>query len=185
MFKYEKKLPYPVDIKKKDLKMAKFIISQLGGPQGELGAVLRYFSQKFTMPTEEGKALLNDIATEEMGHVEMIATMLYQLMNGASLKELENAGLSSYYTEHGIGIYPENTNGVPFTTAYFANVGDPVANLVEDMAAEQKARVIYEHLIDLSNDDDVIGPLLFLRQREVVHFNRFKELYEKYVNQGY
>ena len=185
MFKYEKKLPYPVDIKKKDLKMAKYIISQFGGPQGELGAALRYFSQKFSMPTEEGKALLNDIATEEINHSEMIATMLNQLMSGASVKELENAGLGSYYVEHGVGVYPENTNGIPFTTAYFANVGDPIANLVEDMAAEQKARIIYEHLIDLASDDDVIQPLLFLRQREVVHFNRFKELYERYVNQGY
>lgn len=185
MFKYEKKLPYPVDIKKKDLKMAKYIVSQFGGAQGELAAALRYFSQKFSMPTEEGKALLNDIATEELSHSEMIATMLTQLMSGASLKELESAGLASYYTEHGKGVYPENTNGVPFSAAYFANVGDPIANLVEDMAAEQKARIVYEHLIDLADDDDVIQPLLFLRQREVVHFNRFKELYEKYVNQGY
>ena len=185
MFKYEKKLPYPVDIKKKDLKMAKYIISQLGGPQGELGAALRYFSQKFSMPTEEGKALLNDIATEELSHSEMIATMLNQLMSGAGVKELEAAGLASYYVEHGTGVYPENTSGIPFTTAYFANVGDPIANLVEDMAAEQKARTIYEHLIDLAVDDDVIQPLLFLRQREVVHFNRFKELYDKYTNQGY
>ena len=107
--------------------------------------------------------------------------MLSQLMSGASLKELEDAGLASYYTEHGKGIYPTDTNGVPFTAAYFANVGDPI----ENMAAEQKARIIYEHLIDLVSDDDVIEPLLFLRQREVVHFNRFKELYEKYVNQGY
>ena len=185
MFKYEKKLPYPIDIKKKDLKMAKYITSQFGGPQGELAAALRYYSQKFSMPTEEGKALLNDIAVEEISHSEMIATMLNQLMSGASLKELEQAGLASYYTEHGKGIYPENTNGVPFTASYFANVGDPIANLVEDMAAEQKARIIYEHLIDLADDEDVIQPLLFLRQREVVHFNRFKELYEKYVNQGY
>ena len=185
MFKYEKKLPYPIDIKKKDLKMAKYITSQFGGPQGELAAAFRYYSQKFSMPTEEGKALLNDIAVEEISHSEMIATMLNQLMSGASLKELEQAGLASYYTEHGKGIYPENTNGVPFTAAYFANVGDPIANLVEDMAAEQKARIVYEHLIDLADDEDVIQPLLFLRQREVVHFNRFKELYEKYVNQGY
>ena len=115
----------------------------------------------------------------------MIATMLNQLMSGASLKELENAGLASYYTEHGLGIYPENTNGIPYTAAYFANVGDPIANLVEDMAAEQKARIVYEHLIDLADNEEIIQPLLFLRQREVVHFNRFKELYEKYVNQGY
>ena len=185
MFKYSKIMPYPIRVKKKDLKMAKYIITQFGGPDGELGAALRYFSQKFSMPTEEGKALLNDIAVEEISHAEMVATMLNQLMSGASLKEIEDAGLGSYYTEHGKGVYPSDTNGVPFTAAYFANVGDPIANLVEDMAAEQKARIVYEHLIDLANDDDVIQPLLFLRQREVVHFNRFKELYEKYLNQGY
>ena len=185
MFKYDKKLPYPVDIKKKDLKMAKYILTQFGGSNGELGAALRYFSQKFSMPTEEGKALLNDIATEEMGHNEMICTMVNQLMRGATIKELEDAGLGSNYTEHGYGIYPSDSNGVPFTASYFASVGDPIANLVEDMAAEQKAGVTCEHLIDLASDKDVIQPLLFLRQREVVHFNRFKELYEKYLNQGF
>lgn len=185
MFKYDKKLPYPVDIKKSDLKMAKYIITQFGGSNGELAAALRYYSQKFNMPTEEGKALLNDIATEELGHSEMIATMVSQLMSGASLKELEDAGLTTQYTEHGKGIYPNDSNGVPFTASYFNSVGDPIADLVEDMAAEQKARVTYEHLIDLAHDEDVIQPLLFLRQREIVHFNRFKELYEKYVSQGY
>ena len=120
-----------------------------------------------------------------MGHNEMICTMVNQLMSGASIKELEDAGLGSTYTEHGYGIYPSDSNGVPFTASYIASVGDPIANLVEDMAAEQKARVTYEHLIDLASDEDVIQPLLFLRQREVVHFNRFKELYEKYLNQGY
>ena len=185
MFKYDKKLPYPVDIKKSDLKMAKYIITQFGGSNGELAAALRYYSQKFNMPTEEGKALLNDIATEELGHSEMIATMVSQLMSGASLKELEDAGLTTQYTEHGKGIYPNDSNGVPFTASYFNSVGDPIADLVEDMAAEQKARVTYEHLIDLAHDEDVIQPLLFLRQREIVHFNRFKELYEKYVTQGY
>ena len=185
MFKYDKKLPYPVDIKKKDLKMAKYIITQFGGANGEIAAALRYYSQKFSMPTEEGKALLNDIATEELGHSEMIATMVSQLMSGASIKELEEAGLSSQYTEHGYGIYPNDSNGVPFTSAYFASVGDPIADLVEDMAAEQKARATYEHLINLATDEDVLQPLLFLRQREVVHFNRFKEVYEIYVKQGY
>ena len=185
MFKYEKKLSYPINIKKKDLKMAKYIISQFGGSQGELAAALRYFCQKFTMPTEEGKALLNDIATEELSHSEMIATMLNQLMKGASVQELESAGLANYYVEHGNGIYASDTFGNPLSASYFANVDDPIANLVEDMAAEQKARTIYEHLIDLATDEEVIAPLLFLRQREVVHFNLFKELYETYINQGY
>lgn len=185
MFKYDKKLPYPVDIKNKDLKMAKYIITQFGGANGELGAALRYFSQKFNMPTEEGKALLNDIATEELGHNEMICTMVSQLMNGATIDELKKAGLASVYTEHGYGMYPTDSNGVPFSATYFASVGDPISDLVEDMAAEQKARTTYEHLIDLATDENVIEPLLFLRQREVVHFNRFKELYEDYVKKGY
>ncbi len=185
MFKYDKKLPYPVDIKNKDLKMAKYIITQFGGSNGEIAAALRYYSQKFSMPTEEGKALLNDIATEELGHSEMIATMVSQLMSGATIKELEEAGLGTQYNEHGYGIYPNDSNGVPFTAAYINSVGDPIADLVEDMAAEQKARATYEHLLNLAKDEDVIQPLLFLRQREVVHFNRFKELYEKYVSQGY
>ncbi len=185
MFKYDKKLQYPIDIKNKDLKMAKYIITQFGGSNGELSASLRYFSQKFSMPTEEGKALLNDIATEELSHQEMVATMVNQLISGASVKELENAGLSGQYAEHGYGLFPNDVNGVPWNASYIANVGDPIANLMEDMAAEQKARVTYEHLIDLAKDEDVIQPLLFLRQREVVHFNRFKELYEKYTKEGY
>ena len=185
MFKYDKKLPYPINIKKKDLRMAKYIITQFGGSNGELGAALRYFSQKFGMPTEEGKALLNDIATEELGNNEMICTMVIQLMKDATLQEIEDAGLSGVYTEHGKGIYPTDSNGVPFSVAYFNSVGDPIADLVEDMAAEQKARVTYEHLIDLADDEDIIQPLLFLRQREVVHFNRFKDLYDKYKKMGY
>lgn len=185
MYKYDKKLPYPVNIKKKDLKMAKYIITQFGGPNGELGAALRYFSQKFGMPTEEGKNLLNSIATEEFGHNEMVCTMIHQLMKDATIKEIEEAGLASMYTEHGKGIYPTDSNGVPFTVSVFNSVGDPLADLVEDMAAEEKARVTYEHLIDLATDEDVIGPLLFLRQREIVHYNRFKELHEKYKKMGF
>lgn len=185
MFKYDKKLPYPINIKKKDLKMAKYIVTQFGGANGELAAALRYFSQKFSMPTEEGKNLLNTIATEEFSHNEMICTMLYQLTKDASLKEMQEAGLAALYTEHGKGIYPTDSNGVPFTATYFASVGDPIADLVEDMAAEQKARVTYEHLIDLASDEDVIAPLLFLRQREIVHFDRFQELYKKYKSLGY
>lgn len=132
------------------------------------------------MPDERGKALLTDIGTEELSHVEMISTMVYQLMKGATLKELKEAGLDSMYAEHGYGIYPTDSNGIPFTAAYFASTGDPLADLSEDMAAEQKARATYENLINLTNDEDVIGPLLYLRQREIVHFARFKELYDYY-----
>ena len=185
MFKYAKMLPYRVNIKKPDLNMAKVIISQYGGPQGELGAALRYLNQRFTMPDDYGKALLTDIGVEELGHVEMICTMLYQLTKGATLEELKAAGMEAYYTEHGLDLFPSNADGIPFTTAYISSVGDVIANITEDMAAEQKARAIYEHLIDLAEDEDVIGPLLFLRQREVVHYNRFKELLERYKKMGY
>ena len=184
MWTYNKTLQYPINIKNRNPKLAKFIISQYGGPDGELGAALRYFNQRYTMPDERGKALLTDIGTEELGHIEMISTMIYQLTKDASLEELKRAGLDTNYTEHGMDIFPTDSNGVPFTASYFASVGDPLANLSEDMAAEQKARAVYENLIDLTNDPDVIGPLLFLRQREVVHFARFKELYDYYKQKG-
>ena len=180
MWKYEKMLQYPINIKNKDLRMAKYLITQYGGPNGELGAAWRYLSQRYTMPDERGKALLTDIGTEELSHVEMISTMVYQLMKGSTLKELKEAGLDSMYAEHGYGIYPTDSNGIPFTAAYFASTGDPLADLSEDMAAEQKARATYENLINLTDDYDVIGPLLYLRQREIVHFARFKELYDYY-----
>ena len=185
MYSYVKHTNFPVNIKKKDLKMAKYIITALGGSAGELAAALRYFSQKFTMPDERGKALLNDIATEELGHCEMIGTIVSQLTKDATLKELEDAGLGSTYVEQGKGVFPVNANGVDFTASYIASTGDPIVDLSEDMAAEQKARISYEHLIDLATDEDVIAPLLFLRQREVIHFNRFKELYDFYKKRGY
>lgn len=185
MFKYTKHLNYPISITKKDLKMAKYLITQFGGANGELAAAMRYFSQKFTMPDDKGRALLNDIATEELGHCEMIDTMVHMLTKNATLKEMEDAGLGSYYTDHNKGIFPVDASGVPFTSAYFAVTADPIADIMEDMAAEQKARAVYENLIDLTKDDDVLGPLLFLRQREIVHFNRFKELYEYYKSKGY
>ncbi len=122
---------------------------------------------------------------EELAHIEMISTMLYQLTKDATMEELEKAGLGSHYAEHNKALYPTDSNGVPFTVTYFAATGDPVADISEDMAAEQKARAVYENLIDLATDPDVIGPLLYLRQREIVHFNRFKELYEEYTKKGY
>lgn len=185
MYKYVKQLNYPINIKKKDIKMAKYLLTQFGGANGELAASLRYFSQKFTMPDEKGKSLLNDIATEELGHCEMICTMVSQLTKDATIEELKKEGLESIYTEHGKGIYPTDSAGVPFTATYFAVTGDVIADLYEDMAAEQKARAVYENLINLTNDKDVLGVLLFLRQREVVHFNRFKELKDYYQQKGY
>ena len=182
MWKYVKRLEYPINIKKKDLKMAKLLVTQYGGANGELAAALRYLNQRYTMPDNRGKALLTDIGTEELAHVEMISTMIYQLLKDATLEELKEAGLDSHYAEHGKGLYPTDSNGVPFTVTYFATTGDPLADLSEDMAAEEKARATYENLINLADDEDIIQPLLFLRQREIVHFARFKELFEYYQN---
>ena len=185
MFKYDKKLAYPINITKKDLKMAKYLITQFGGPNGELSAAMRYFSQKFTMPDDKGRALLNDIATEELGHVEMICTMIHQLIEGASIDEIKNAGLESWYTQHNKGVYPMDASGVPFTAAYIASTGNPIVDLQEDLAAEEKARATYENLMDLTNDESLLAPLSFLRQREVVHYARFKELLDYYKKKGY
>ena len=180
MWKYVKTLQYPINIKKKDLRMAKLLVTQYGGANGELAAAWRYLNQRYTMPDDKGKALLTDIGTEELAHVEMISTMIYQLMKDATLEELTTAGLDTHYAEHGYALYPTDANGIPFTVAYFAATGDPLADLSEDMAAEQKARATYENLINLTDDKDVIDVLLYLRQREIVHFERFKELYEEY-----
>ena len=180
MWAYEKRLQYPVNIKNKNLKFAKQLITQYGGFAGELNAALRYLNQRYTMPDNRGKALLTDIGTEELAHIEIICTMLYQLMKDATPEEMKEAGLASFYAEHKTAVYPTDANGVPYTVAYFATTGDPLADLMEDMAAEEKARVVYENLIDLTDDKDIIGPLVWLRQREIVHFARFKELYEYY-----
>lgn len=185
MWKYQKTLQYPVNIKSKDLRMAKLLVTQYGGANGELAASLRYLNQRYTMPDDKGKSLLTDIGTEELGHVEMICTMIYQLMKGATEEELREYGLDAHFAEHNRALYPTDANGVPFTVAYFATTGDPVADLSEDMAAEQKARAVYENLIALTDDPSILEPLLFLRQREIVHFNRFKELYDEYKAKGY
>lgn len=183
MWSYQKRLQYPINIKKKDLKMAKYLVTQYGGANGELGAALRYLNQRYTMPDNKGKALLTDIGTEELGHVEMLQTMIYQLTKDATVDELIEAGLGASFAEHGMGIFPTDASGVPFTVTYFATTGDVLADLSEDMAAEQKARAVYENLIDMTDDLDVVGPLLWLRQREIVHYARFKELFEYYQNE--
>ncbi len=176
MWTYNKVLQYPINIKQKDPRLAKVIISQYGGPDGELAASLRYLSQRFGMPDQTSKAVLNDIGTEELAHLEMVGTIVHQLTKNASIEEIEKAGLSAYYTDHGVDVYPVSAAGVPFTAAYIAAKGDPIANLQEDLAAEQKARATYEKLIDLCRDNpDVLDPLKFLRQREIVHFQRFGE----------
>ena len=176
MWTYNKMLEYPINIKCTDPRLAKVIISQYGGPDGELAASLRYLSQRFGMPDQTAKAILNDIGTEELAHLEMVGTIVHQLTKNASIEEIEAAGLSPYYTDHGVDVYPVSAAGVPFTAAYIACKGDAIANLQEDLAAEQKARATYEKLIDLCRDNpDVLDPLKFLREREVVHFQRFGE----------
>lgn len=176
MWTYNKVLQYPVNIKCTDPRLAKVIISQYGGPDGELAASLRYLSQRFAMPDQTSKAILNDIGTEELAHLEMVGSIVHQLTKNATIEELEKAGLAPYYTDHGVDVYPVSAEGVPFTAAYIAAKGDPIANLQEDLAAEQKARATYEKLIDLCRDNpDVLDPLKFLRQREIVHFQRFGE----------
>lgn len=175
MWIYEKRLEYPVNIRSKDLKMAKALFAQYGGPDGELSAALRYLTQRYTMPTGKSKALLTDIGTEEMAHVEMIATMIYQLTRDATPEELKEAGLAGYYAQNDSALYWVDANGVPWNASYIRALGDPVADLHEDMAAEQKARATYEHLIRLTDDPDVIQPLKFLWAREIVHFQRFGE----------
>ena len=176
MWTYNKILQYPINIKQTDPRLAKVIISQYGGPDGELAASLRYLSQRFGMPDQTSKAVLNDIGTEELAHLEMVGTIVHQLTKNATIEELENAGLAPYYTDHGVDVYPVSAAGVPFTASYIAAKGDPIANLQEDLAAEQKARATYEKLIDLCRDNpDVLDPLRFLRQREIVHFQRFGE----------
>ncbi len=176
MWNYYKQLEYPVRIKRCNPRLAKFIISQYGGPDGELAASLRYLSQRFGMPDQKSKAILNDIGTEELAHLEIVGTIVHQLTDGASVKEMEEAGLGAYYTDHGFGVYPQAAAGFPFTASVLAVKGDPIADLQEDLAAEQKARATYEKLINLCADDpDVIDPLRFLREREIVHFQRFGE----------
>ena len=175
MWTYNKVLEYPINIKCPNPRLAKFIISQYGGPDGELAASLRYLSQRFGMPDQKAKAILNDIGTEELAHLEMVGTIVHQLTDGCSAEELAKAGLGAYYTDHGVGVYPQAAAGFPFTASVLAVKGDPIADLQEDLAAEQKARAVYDNILRLSDDPDVNEVIKFLRQREIVHFQRFGE----------
>lgn len=175
MWVYDKKLQYPVNIKNPDPRMATLIIAQYGGPDGEIGASLRYLSQRFAMITQEAKSTLNDIGTEELAHLEMVGTMVRQLLENASVEDIKRAGAEAYYTDHGRGVYPQGASASAFSAGAFQSKGDPVTDLYENLAAEQKARSTYEYLLNLADDPDVIAPLRFLREREVVHFQRFGE----------
>ena len=175
MFQYEKKLQYPVRIKNPDARAAKIIITQYGGPDGELGASLRYLSQRFAMPWGELSGLLTDIGTEELGHLEMIGAIVYQLTRNLTPEEIKKSGFDAYFVDHTTGIYPASAAGVPFTAAYMQSNGDVITDLHEDMAAEQKARVTYDNILRLVDDPDVRDAIKFLRQREIVHYQRFGE----------
>ena len=173
MWAYEKKLQYPVKIKNPNPMYAKLIISQLGGPDGEIGAATRYLNQRFTMPYGEIIGILTDVGTEELAHQEMIAAILYQLTRNLSMEEIKKSGFDTYFVDHTTGIYPVSASGVPFTAAYLGVKGDLFADLNEDLAAEQKARVTYDNILRLVDDPDVRNPIKFLRQREVTHYQRF------------
>ncbi len=175
MFSYEKKLQYPVKIKNPNPLYAKIIISQYGGPDGELGASLRYLSQRFSMPYPELRGLLTDIGTEELGHLEMIGAIVYQLTKNLTEEEIKKSGFDAYFVDHTTGVYPAAASGVPFTAAYLQSKGDMITDLTEDLAAEQKARTTYDNILRLVDDPDVREPIKFLREREIVHFQRFGE----------
>jgi len=175
MFQYEKKLQYPINIKRPNPALAKIIITQYGGPDGELGASLRYLSQRYVMPYNELKGLLTDIGVEELGHFEMVATIVHQLTRDLTPEQIKAGGFDAYFVDHTVGIYPTAASGTPYTAAMMQSKGDVITDITEDMAAEQKARTTYDNIIRLADDPDVLDPIRFLREREVVHFQRFGE----------
>ena len=175
MYVYEKKLYYPVKIKNPNPALAKFIISQYGGPDGELGASLRYLSQRYSMPYPELKGLLTDIGVEELGHLEMVGTIIHQLTRNMTEDEVKSAGLETYFVDHTAGVYPQFASGTPWTAATMQVSGDTIADLTENLAAEQKARKTYDNILRLSDDPDVNNVIRFLREREIVHYQRFGE----------
>ncbi|MDO4556524.1 MAG: manganese catalase family protein [Lachnospiraceae bacterium] len=179
MWLYEKRLQYPVNIKKTCPKTAQLIISQYGGPDGELSASLRYLSQRYTMPVKTVGGLLTDIGTEELAHMEIICAMVYQLTKNLSPEEVQTAGFDAYYIDHTTALWPQAAAGVPFTSLEFQSKGDAIADLTEDLAAEQKARTVYDNLLRVIKEPDVREPLKFLRSREIVHFQRFGEALEQ------
>ncbi len=175
MWNYEKRLEFPINIKEPNAKLAQAIISQFGGPDGELSASMRYLSQRYSMPYREVAGLLTDIGTEELAHFEMVGTIVHQLTRNLSMEEIEKSGFDKYYVDHTIGLWPQAAGGIPFNTCEFQVKGDPITDLTEDMAAEQKARSTYENILRLVKEPDVCEPIKFLRAREIVHFQRFGE----------
>lgn len=173
MFIYEKKLQYPVNISRPNPKLAQIIITQIGGPDGELSASQRYLNQRFTAPYPQIQGVMTDIGVEELSHIEIVSAIVYQLTRGLTLEEIQASGFDKYFVDHTTGIYAQSASGVPFTAAYFQSKGDILTDLHEDMAAEQKARTTYDNILRFADDPDVRDPIKFLRQREIVHFQRF------------
>lgn len=175
MWNYEKRLQFPVNIKESNAKLAQVIISQYGGPDGEMGASMRYLSQRYASPYREVSAILTDIGTEELAHLEMVATIVHQLTRNLSMEEIEASGFQNYYVDHTVGIWPQAAGGIPFNACEFQSKGDIITDLHENMAAEQKARSTYDNILRLIHDNDVCEPIRFLREREIVHYQRFGE----------
>lgn len=175
MWNYEKRLQYPVNITRPNAKIAKIIMSQYGGPDGEMGASMRYLSQRYATTNRKVAGILTDVGTEELAHLEIVAAIVRQLTKGLSAEELEASGLAAYYVDHTGGIWPQAAGGVPFNACEFQSKGDVITDLFEDMAAEQKARTTYDNILRLVKDPEVCDPIRFLRQREIVHFQRFGE----------
>ena len=175
MWSYEKKLQYPVKIKNPNPALAKVIITQFGGPDGELGASMRYMSQRYSMPYGEVVGILSDVATEELAHIEMVSAIVHQLTRNMTIEQIKESGFEPYFVDHTAGIYPVAASGVPFSAMTFQSKGDAITDIMEDLAAEQKARTTYDNILRLVDDPDVRDPIKFLRQREVVHFQRFGE----------
>jgi len=179
MWVYEKKLQYPINITKPDAKSAKIIITQYGGPDGELGASMRYLSQRYSMPYKEPAGILTDVGTEELAHLEMVSSIVHQLTKNLSLEEIEAEGFAPYFVDHTVGVWPQAASGEPFSANMFQSTGDPIADLHEDLAAEQKARKTYDNILRLIDNPEVIDPIRFLREREIVHYQRFGEALRK------
>lgn len=175
MWSYEKRLQFPVNVKEPNAKLAQIIISQYGGPDGEMGASMRYLSQRYATPYKEVAGVLTDIGTEELAHLEMVAAIIYQLTKNLSMEEIERSGFDKYYVDHTLGIWPQAAGGVPFNACEFQSKGDVITDLSEDMAAEQKARTTYDNILRLIKEPDVREPIKFLREREIVHYQRFGE----------
>ena len=175
MWNYERRLQYPVKITQTNPQIAKIIITQYGGPDGESAASMRYLAQRYTMPYKEATGILTDIGTEEMAHMEMICTMVHQLTKNLTPEEIERSGFGEYYVDHTLALWPQAASGTPFSATVFQSKGDPVTDLHENMAAEQKARTVYDNILRLVKDPEIVDPIRFLRQREIVHYQRFGE----------